>query len=241
MANSLPKAGSHLLERALCAHPRIYRAPVRTLHRRSMTGPGDLTAYLSRLRPNQMLLTHLEFSQERANSIHSSGVRFVFLIRDPRDIVVSQAHFVAGRPQHAHYETFAAEPSLKERMRLVIQGHQSLGYPSLRSRLSSYMGWLDSESLVVRYEDIIGAAGGGDDKTQQVVLRRVFDHLHLPLDDAQLNQLATRTFSPSSPTFRRGTTQQWRQNFDEEIAALYKASVGDLASRYGYSVSETSA
>ena len=241
VSNSLPKAGTHLLERALCQHPNLYRAPVRTLHRRTM-GPGDddFTVRLARLRPNQILVTHLDYSTERAGILREHDTRSLFMVRDPRDIAISQAHFIGRKASHAHYELFAAIPDLSDRIALVIEGAPDHGFSSLRQRLDSYAGWLESDSLVVRYEDLIGGAGGGNDQQQRATLDAVFRHIDLTLTDDELARLAGEVFSDASPTFRRGSTGQWRDQFDERATHLFETQVGDLAARYGYPTTETS-
>ena len=46
-------------------------------------------------------------------------------------------------------------------------------------KLDRYGGWLASGALVVRFEDLIGGAGGGDDAAQASAIRSVYTHLGL--------------------------------------------------------------
>jgi hypothetical protein len=239
VSNSLPKAGTHLLERALCCHPRIYRAPVRTLHKRSLGKGVDLGSHVDKLGPNQLLVTHLEYTPERAEALGRPQVRSFFMIRDPRDIVVSQAHFIAGRQQHAHHRAFADLEALTDRMELAIRGSERHGIAPIRHRLDAYAPWLSSPSLVVRYEDLVGSGGGGDADRQMATLGGIFDHLGLPVETDGLRDIAARTFSTTSPTFRRGTTAQWRRHFDESTAELFEDEVGDMAARFGYPATDS--
>lgn len=234
VSNSLPKAGTHLLERALCLTTPIYRAPVRTLHRRTLR--NDLDTILARLKPNQLLVTHLEFTSERASLLSRPGLRTILLVRDPRDIVVSQSHFIPQKSTHAHHATFAGLSDPNERMRLVIRGSAEADYPSLRERLDEYAGWLSAPVLLIRYEDIVGPAGGGDSIRQIKALDRVFRHVGLELTESQVAGLAAKMFSHASPTFRRGTTEQWREQFDDATTRLFNEQVGDLARAFGYSI-----
>jgi hypothetical protein len=54
-----------------------------------------------------------------------------------------------------------------------------------------------------------------------------------------LRDIAARTFSSTSPTFRRGTTAQWRRHFDESTAELFEDEVGDLAAHFGYPLTDS--
>lgn len=234
VSNSLPKAGTHLLERALCKYPQIFRAPTRTLHRRTLTESAQLVTRVRGLQPNQVLVTHIEFSPDRAAVLADPAVRSLFLVRDPRDIVVSQAHFIATRRKHAHHALFSETPDISRRFQLLIAGSEQHDYPSLRDRLESYAGWLDSDSLVVRYEDLVGADGGGDSTRQLTALSEIFRHLGLEFASGELQALASATFSGNSPTFRRGTIGQWRSQFDSATLELFEQTTGNIAARYGY-------
>jgi sulfotransferase 6B1 len=234
VSNSLPKAGTHLLERALCLHPRLYRSLRRTLHDRRVPAMGDLDRVVPRLRPGEVLVTHLSHDPVRERVVSEEHVRSLFLVRDPRDLVVSQAHYVAGWDAHPHHETLASTDDLQERYRRIITGDAERSMPSLRLRLESYAGWLTSPALLVRYEELIGAAGGGDSGRQTAVIRQLFDHIGLPMTEAELAALAAATFSDASPTFRKGSIGQWQQQFDERTLEMFEQTVGDLMPAYGY-------
>jgi sulfotransferase 6B1 len=234
VSNSLPKAGTHLLERALCLHPRLYRSLRGTLHDRRVPSMGDLDRLVPRLRPGEVLVTHLSHDPVRERAISEHRVRSLFLVRDPRDLVVSQAHYVAGRDAHPHHQTLASIDDVQDRYRRVITGDAERSMPSLRHRLESYAGWLASPALLVRYEELIGAAGGGDSGRQTSVIRHLFDHIGLSMSDDELAALAAATFSDASPTFRKGSIGQWQQQFDDRTLELFEEAVGDLMPAYGY-------
>jgi hypothetical protein len=61
---SLPKAGTHLLERALCLHPRMYRRFIPTVSEGRLTGSHSFNALLDSLHPGQIVLCHLAFTPE---------------------------------------------------------------------------------------------------------------------------------------------------------------------------------
>src|SRR2546427_9566314 len=85
---SIPKAGTHLLERALCLHPRLYRKLLPTFNDNNIRRWGGLGTVLAKLRPGQILISHLHFRPEYRSLLHAGGIRCIFLIRDPRDIIV---------------------------------------------------------------------------------------------------------------------------------------------------------
>ena len=232
LCNSLPKAGTHLLERALCLHPRLYRPLLPTINEMNIDDRGGLARLLGRLRPGGVLVSHLACRPEWAAAVQEAGVRALLMVRDPRDVVVSTAHFVVAEPSHPWHARYLAEPDVGARIRLTIAGDAQV--VPIGRLLAGYGDWEREGALVVRFEDLVGAAGGGDDTSQRRCLRDVYDHLGLPLDEARLEEIAGRLFSASSPTFRRGAIGQWRHAFDDEARALFDGRASELLGALGY-------
>ena len=234
--NSLPKAGTHLLERAICQHPQLYRALSRTLHRRTLGGHDDrILEHIRRTKANQVLVTHLEYRSELERTLSELDIRMLFMIRDPRDIVVSQAHFIAGRQKHPFNTLFASFESVA-RYRLVIHGSAENGFAPIGKRLEAFAGWLTARNHVVRYEDLIGSEGGGSSDRQLATLAGIFDFLGLSISPLLLEKIAKSIFFTTSPTFRVGTVGQWRSQFDQETADEFTKAAGEISQMYGYAI-----
>ncbi|MFW6060064.1 MAG: hypothetical protein ACODAQ_07765 [Phycisphaeraceae bacterium] len=230
---SVPKAGTHLLERALVLHPRLHRAVRRTLQDIDPARWAELDALLARLRPGQVVMGHLGYTPRRRRAIERAGVKGLFLIRDPRDLPVSDAFYIARRRRHFRHHLFAGKP-LRERIRLAIEGDARHGMPDIGARLARYAGWLEAGFELVRFEDLIGPRGGGSSERQHRQLRAIYRHLGLETDEPWISHVAERLFCHHSPTFRRGAVGQWRAYFDDELKARFNAVAADQLARYGY-------
>src|SRR2546427_9474244 len=181
---SVPKAGTHLLERALCLHPQLYRKLLPTIRSNNLERHGGIERVVARLKPGQLAMSHLHFDPTADELFGRSGVGSVFLIRDPRDMVVSEAFYlVSGDTRHRLHRMFAEQATMKDRIMLLLRGDPEHGVVATGRKLERYAGWLDSQALVVRFEDLVGAAGGGDDDARTLALRAVFEHLGLASDD----------------------------------------------------------
>ncbi len=224
---SVPKAGTHLVERLLCLHPRVYRPLVRTLHPQNVERYGGLSAVLNRLKPGGVLITHLHYSEEVNNLLINSGVKVIVVIRDPRDIVVSQAFYMARNPEHP-YHKYASNLSLKERLYRAIVGDLEHRYPSIRQTLECFAGWLETECFLIRYEQAV------DDSHRPHVVQRLFTYLGMQLSNESIAHISQRAISNASPTFRKGSSGEWKQYFDEELFELFLKTCGDLMEKYGY-------
>jgi hypothetical protein len=225
---SIPKAGTHLLERALCLHPRLYRKCVPTLHQENLDRYGGLESLLDSLKPGQILVSHLYYSPERLRLAKESGVLCVFVIRDPHDVALSSAYYVAHNGKHPYHSLFEGL-GLKERILLAIAGDPETGFIGMNEMMKRFAGWMDTSNLVIRFEQLI------DPKSRERVLSSLYDSMSIKLSSDLLSFIGGNLVSSASPTFRKGTTGEWRRIFDEEINALFEHTMDeDLMEWYGY-------
>jgi len=205
-----------------------------TLNRHNIEKRGGLAKVLGNLRRGQIAMAHLAYSDERLKTISASGVRSIFLFRDPRDVLVSDVHFLMRRPESPWHGPLLALPGMRDRVLLRLLGDAEKDLTPLATRFEEYEGWIESADLTVRFEDLVGAAGGGQTSAQLDTLAAIYRLAGANIADNSVGDLAGKVFSGSSPTFRRGTTGQWREHFDGDIVRLFKEVAGHVLIRYGY-------
>jgi hypothetical protein len=189
------------------------------------------------IRPGQLIFSHLFYSQERENLLNDAGVRCLFIIRDLRDIVVSESNYLSTNSGHIYHGAFSGAGSQRERILRSLEGCAALGLPSMAQLFDGFRGWLRSCAHVVRFEDLIGHKGGGDDDRQRQALSSLFDFLGISCDSKLREQLASCVYSEVSPTFNRGGAIQWPHYFDAEIKRRFKEMTGNAIVVYGYETS----
>lgn len=115
-ANSFPKSGTHLLTQIMEGFTRLGPA-VNSGLPAIVTFEGDtgrqrpveeIRADLQRLLPGDIAYGHLHALPEIIQALCRPGVAAYFILRDPRDVVVSHVHYVTemadGHIHHAYYQ-----------------------------------------------------------------------------------------------------------------------------------------
>jgi Sulfotransferase domain len=231
---SIPKSGTHLLERALCLHPKLHRKVVPTVSDENIGRYKGFDELLRRMRPGQVVVSHLRFKPTYLETLARQAAHPIFLIRDPHAIVVSQVHYVSRTRNHRHHDFFRAQASTKDRLRIAIVGDHEHHVASIGERLEAFAGWLDAGCLVVRFEDLIGPDGGGDRTAQRRAVSSIYDSLNVAMTDDLFDHICRGLFTSASPTFYRGSIDRWREVFDDDLERLLHEVAGDSMARYGY-------
>ena len=168
----------------------------------------------------------------------------VFIIRDPRDIAVSLAYYLASQRRLPHHErrSFDGMPA-DERISRVITGD----YPipiylnrylnlsgNIRELFAPYLslcGAIFANVWHVRFEDIIGARGGGNIERQLETVWGLQLALHVP---GRPGCYAGSIYSTNSLTYRKGQIGDHLIEFSQDHHELFKQSAGELLRPLGY-------
>lgn len=269
-ANSFPKSGTHLLTQVLAGLSEIGPAVISGLpaivtfegYSGRQRSQDEILHDIQRLLPGDIAYGHLHANPEITAHVGGGQAKYpfaaYFLLRDPRDVVVSHVHYVSEMEKkhilHAHYQhldgfnerlkasimgvrrndlerkSYKLTGSIEARDRVVLP-EQVL--PDIKSRLEPYFGWLDHANLLtLRFEDFISE--------REKILGKVFDHavrlgFKCELRRSQAIKTLEKSIDPGrSPTFRSGKTGGWRSAFTVAHKDLFKEVSGDLLQRLGY-------
>jgi len=248
-ANSFPKSGTHLLTQVLQGFPQI--GPVvdsglpAVVTYEADSGRArsvdEILRDLHKLLPGDIAYGHIHALPEAMAYLCQTGVAAYFILRDPRDVVVSHVYYVTEmEPDHIHHHYYAQElPDFEARLRTSITGlpNPEIPFPNIYERFAPFLGWLEKpEILTLRYEDFLSDQIG--------TLGQVFDHAvergFVPSVERQAAlQILSNSIDPQrSPTFRSGKSGGWRDQFSQENKCLFKEVAGDLLLRLGYEVND---
>jgi hypothetical protein len=176
---------------------------------------------------------HCRPTPEHLEMFNAAGRPYVVLYRDPRDVAVSWyffAHNVATDPHADHVKSMEIEEGLAW---------------WIEHRLPDFVSWIEGwkagadpdVGLIVRYEDLLEDGLG--------VMRRVFDHYELGLDDDQVRDIVEKhSFKRATGRAaghedakqfnRKGVAGDWRNHLTPELKAAFKQVAGPALIELGY-------
>ena len=243
-ANSFPKSGTHLLTQVLAGFTQLgpfvdTRLPAMSMFK-GRTGTAfssqALLRQIYRLGPGDIGYGHLHADEPLIQALCRPGMAAYFILRDPRDVVVSHAYYVTdGNAKHVLRDYYNQLDKYAERLKISIAGLQlgKIYFPDVATRFIPYVGWLDQqEILTLHYEDFL------TDRDNS--LHRVLDHAisrgfaYQGDRDEAVAKLAAVMDPGLSPTFRSGKAGGWREKFSDEHKDLFKQIAGELLIRLGY-------
>lgn len=239
LINSLPKSGTFLLRRLLSLLPDF--APRWSYHGLVAETP-NLIQKVKNIRKGQYVSGHLYWSQNLVSALSSADVLTLFIIRDLRDVSVSLANYLTYKnKKHRLHPYFNTLKSDEERLMAAIVGIEPslLGdgkrEESMGEHAMSFAPWVDEKlCLAIRFEELIGSAGGGNDQTQLETVRLILKHLGVQLSEEKMIEVSNQIFFKSSTTFRKGQIGDWKNHFTDAHKQAFKEVAGDALIKLGY-------
>lgn len=236
----LPKSGTTWLEKIVSSYPGFSEVLIPEVTRHELATGGshdfDLPADTFTRFKDMLVLTkmHVHGSPNNARVLKESGVPYVVLFRDLRDVAVSNYFYVRNtpwHPEHAHY----AGRSVEEGLAVFAE-----------RTLRPYADWVRSwkanrdpeRSTILRYEEMLADTVG--------CLTRVARTFELPSDEKTMIELADRfsfrkmsggrSTGQADPTrfVRKGVAGDWVNHFTPRLRDIYKSAIGDFLIEHGY-------
>jgi len=236
-ANSIPKSGTHLLRHILAMMPDINDKW--TYHYDQNV--CDYNKQLSASKNGQLISAHMYWSKELSGFLDHANFKVFLMVRDPRDVCVSSAHYCTKDKRHRLNRYFNSLGFWSERLSAAIEGIEAerLGddvrSKSIAEHVNGYMPWIHEENcLVVKFEELVGAKGGGNIETQIQTIQKISNHIGFDLSESKLAEIADKSFTNKTKTFRSGQIGGWRQEFDENNISLFKKIAGSQLIELGY-------
>ena len=204
--------------------------------------PATFGHWLDALAPGRYLLGHVMYSPALRPLLADLGYRHLFILRDPRAVVVSLLSFILetrGMPRPHFLRDDFREMTLQARLDFILEGGNApragvttQGFAAVYRALLDWEA--DPDCLVVRFEDMVGPQGGGSAERQRATIDRIATHLGHRVDEVA-DQMAA-IFDPTSRTFRAGQINGWQSELDAASLTHLNAYCAPLCQAAGYEV-----
>jgi sulfotransferase 6B1 len=243
LADSFPKSGTHLLFQIVDGLPNstnygAFLASMTSSFRFRERSPENASRFIRSFVPGEIVRGHLFFHPQNAADLRDKNVVHYFVYRDPRAVVVSEAHYLRDMNRwHRLAPYFRKLGSMDEAIMLSIRGFDppiaGLEYPNIAERFARYAGWLNRDDcLALRFEDMASDA-------RPAVVRRMAEfyagHCRAPIDIDACARAMTAGIAPQkSHTFRSGKKSGWQQEFTAEHRRVFDELAGELLIELGY-------
>ncbi|MDR3646462.1 MAG: sulfotransferase domain-containing protein [Candidatus Babeliales bacterium] len=224
---SMGKSGTHLLAKCL----KLITKKNPTLNMGGFI-KNDIVDYTSikNSSGNYFFHQHQYYSNGAIEMIEKCNFVTFFLMRDPRDVIVSSMHWVfkhkdSKLPIGDIYRKFRTS---NEILKFFIERSTILSY-------KRFWGWLSHPNVcTIRYENLVGTKGGGNSKSQRDEIIKICNHLKMKLSDKQISYVCQNAFGDKVGTFRKGQIGSWKTHFTNEHKELFKKVWGNLLIDLGY-------
>ena len=241
LCNSFPKSGTHLLLQALQTLPQTryygsFLASVPSIRFR-LRSDASHQSHLGSIAAGEVIPMHLYHRSAYEDFATEKNASHFFIYRDLRDVVVSEAFYLATMAKwHRMSQSFRELPDTESRIELSIRGlaeRYPMEYPDVATRFGFYAGWMQREDcLPIRFEDLRG-------ENREATLQRIaeFDQRQrcLEYNVSAWKAEAIAAMDPKrSHTFRSGEKQGWRKHFSEKNKQAFDEVAGDLNRSLGY-------
>jgi hypothetical protein len=180
-----------------------------------------LARRLSKVPDGCFVNAHCIYTPELADLFRQEGMGTVCILRDPRDVAVSQMHYIKQLENHFAHEGYMALPSDSARLLVSILGGE-LGGRKLQSLDERYRQFL-------RWE----REGGGSAEAQRLAVEGVARQLGVEVEERTMGVVEEDLFGVGR-TFRKGQIGGWREEFSAEHERALKEVVGSLLVELGY-------
>lgn len=242
---SIPKSGTHLLSKCISIiinKKAIYCRDINKLK-------NDFNA-------RNFYWNHLKFSNLNSEQLYNN-IKFL-MIRDPRDQIVSMAYWIEkeiterkeffekvaqGKITGTNYMIYK-DLSFDQRVfKLIYEGSPIYdGFYKLDNKVTngivefynSYLSWIKSKNIcLIKFENLVGAKGGGSSKLQKQEIQKIAKHIGINLADTEIYKIIDQLFGGTN-TFKSGQIGTWKKSLNLNNKVAIKNAVGKLLIELGY-------
>ncbi len=221
VALSIPKSGSFLLYK--CIHLITGKEPVHAFY------ASEFTKW-----ENGFVTNHELPTLKAVNAYKDLGIKAIFIYRDPRDQVVSSAHFFKEYLKNPKAVEMSDNILIMDCIKNSCFWWDYVVFHNILSKnlsigglYNSLMPWADCAFVYsTTFEKLVGSKGGGSDQDQIHEIMNIAQHLGYHLNKSHAEDIARQLFGRF--TFRKGKIGAWKKEFTKEHKTIFNKVAGQL-------------
>lgn len=235
--NSIPKCGTHLTSTII---------ELLTNYRPATDSYKGALNWVRNKKYN-IIVSHIPYTNEYFKLITEKEYKIIFVYRDPRDFLVSLAHWIDIEPQ----EWGAAHrfKSIEQRIDFLINGnffpkdnffpYKLNGEKGVSTFFKNYIPWKKKPNvLAVKFEELIGSNGGESDEILIKTLEKICLFLNIEIDSDKVRDISKQIWgnpiNGNPKIFRKGKTQEWKKVFTDNNTKNFNRSAKWLLEELEY-------
>lgn len=184
-------------------------------------------------RNNKFVIAH-NFTKELIDNLVAKDYKVIFILRDPRDQLISMMHFM--RNGNWTWLKVSQIADQNEQIDELITGSR-YGFKCydscIKGRLASVNHLSSKIVCITRFEKLVGPKGGSDVKTQTKELLKIAKFIKFDLSAEKAQEVGDKAFG-GTWTFREGQIGDWEKYFLPVHKQKYKTLYGRELIRLGY-------
>lgn len=231
-----PKTGTHLCSKTLSLISgkapafHIYELPKTTL---------EIIQLALKETDNQHFIVAHTFQAEDLNMLAAIGYKIIFLIRDPRDHLLSALDWM-------HEGEWAYIPVNQindpvEQLTDLITGEKKR-FPYVDFGFLAYERHIKNippaNLYITHFEKLVGSKGNGSDEEQEEEILKLANFIGKDITAEEAREIGKNVFG-GTRTFRKGTINQWKTRYNPEQKRIFKERYNTLLIRLGYEKDDT--
>lgn len=237
----LPKSGTTMIEEILLINGSIDGS--RSLLRKISYLPknSDPHAFHENLikffpqNKSTYLKTHTPYNENYINILKKHNLDYFVSVRDPRQMMLSRYYHIINDPSHRQHNDIIKLDKLEGFKKSLISTNQKEIDP-----IDEYSHWLKDHikfsKKIIKYEDF------KEDK--HLYLKKLAEFSKLKIDPQKTLMFIDKQ-NPNlkknlnlkgrkKSTFRKGSSDEWKFFFDNELKTLFKIKFGEVLIQLGY-------
>lgn len=250
LCNSYPKSGTHLLYQILHSLPGLLKwddiVSVQALCGIINTA-NHIRWKIGSAPDGSIVRSHLMYCEEIRSILKEEQCKVIFIYRDLRDVALSHARWVTKESRIFLHDIYLQEENFDRQLMCSIKGvpigtpfGSNLSQPDIGQDFLRWKGWIeDTDTLAVKFEDLIGQRGGGSEQKRIEMVEKIVSYLNVDLLSNQIkDKFSSYIMNPKeSHTFIKGGKGRkggWEETFKETHKEAFKKVAGELLIELGY-------